>query len=240
MQKQTESQTYKFYDVLMALFVAVLLISNISSSAKIIDLGINIGPLRLAFDGGTLLFPVSYIFGDVLTEVYGYKRARRVIWVGFAASVLMAANLYFVGILPGEAEWQGYAGQAAYDAILGGIPGLIIASLAAYFAGSFSNSVVLARLKLLTNGRLLWLRALGSTLVGQTIDTTVFIMIAVLLGVFPIEIAFVLIVSNILFKVTIETVLLPVTYQVVSFLKRAENEDYFDVGTDFNPFKLGV
>ncbi len=224
----------------MALFVAVLLISNIASSAKIIDLGISIGPLQLAFDGGTLIFPISYIFGDVLTEVYGYRRTRRVIWAGFSASVLMAATLYLVGALPGEAEWQGYAGQVAYDAILGGISGLIVASLAAYFAGSFSNSVVLARLKLLTGGRYLWLRTMGSTIVGQSIDTAVFILIAVALGVFPLEIALTLILTNILFKVTIEAVLLPVTYQIVAFLKQAEEEDYFDVNTDFNPFRLGV
>lgn len=239
-QASSEQRQYEYYDLIMALFVAVLLISNIASSAKIIDLGVSIGPVRLAFDGGTLIFPISYIFGDVLTEVYGYRRARRVIWAGFVASVLMAGTLYLVGILPGESEWQGYAGQSAYDAILGGIPGLIVASLVAYFAGAFSNSVVLARLKLLTAGKWLWLRTMSSTVVGQTIDTTAFIMIAVALGVFPIEIALTLIVTNILFKVGIEAVLLPVTYQVVAFLKQVESEDYFDRNTDFNPFKIGV
>jgi uncharacterized integral membrane protein (TIGR00697 family) len=128
---------YKYYDFITALFVAVLLISNIASSAKIIDWGVSLLGLPLAFDAGTLLFPISYIFGDILTEVYGYKRSRRVIWAGFAAAALMSLTLWLVGLMPGEATWEGYAGQNAYDAILGGVAtgGIIIASLAAYFAG---------------------------------------------------------------------------------------------------------
>jgi len=235
-----QQRAFKYYDLVMALFVTVLLISNIASSAKIIDLGVSLGPIPLAFDGGTLVFPISYIFGDVLTEVYGYKRARRVIWAGFGASALLAFTLWMVGIMPGEAAWQGYAGQAAYDAILGGIPFLIVASLAAYFAGEFSNSVVLARMKVLTAGKHLWARTIGSTLVGQAVDTLIFILIATILGVFPWIIVVSLIVTNYIFKVAIEVFLTPLTYQIVNLLKQAEQEDYYDRDTDFNPFRLGV
>ena len=147
----------------------MLLISNIASSAKIIDWGVSVAGLPLAFDAGTLLFPISYIFGDILTEVYGYAAGRRVIWAGFAMSALMGLTLWVVARLPGEANWQATAGQAAYDAILGGVSygGIIVASLAAYFAGEFSNSFVLAKLKIATSGRFLWVRTIGSTLVGR-------------------------------------------------------------------------
>nr|MBN1229096.1 queuosine precursor transporter [Anaerolineae bacterium] len=226
----------------MALFVSVLLISNIASSAKIVDWGISIGPLALAFDAGTLLFPISYIFGDVLTEVYGYKRSRRVIWAGFGASALMALTLWLVSVMPGEAEWQKYAGQQAYNAILGGVStgGIIIASLVAYFAGEFSNSVLMAKMKIWTKGRFLWSRTIGSTLVGQAVDTSLFIVIAAVFNVFPWVIVPALIVSNYIFKVCIETFMTPLTYQVIGVLKRVEQEDYYDYETSFNPFNLRV
>ncbi len=224
----------------MAAFVAVLLISNIASSAKIIDWGVSVAGLPLAFDAGTLLFPISYIFGDLLTEVYGYAAGRRVIWTGFAMLALMGFTLWVVGRLPGEANWQQTAGQAAYDAILGGVSygGIIIASLAAYFAGEFSNSFVLAKLKIATSGRFLWVRTIGSTLVGEGVDSVVFVLVASAFGVFPWAAAASIIVANYIFKVTIEVVFTPVTYRVVGFLKQAEGVDYYDVGTDFNPFRL--
>ncbi len=234
------TRCYKYYDLITALFVAVLLISNIASAAKIVDWGVSLLGLPLAFDAGTLLFPVSYIFGDILTEVYGYKKSRRVIWFGFMAAALMAVTFWVVGLMPGEALWQEYAGQAAYDAILGGVAtgGIIIASLAAYWAGEFSNSVVLAKLKVATEGRYLWLRTIGSTLVGQGADTVIFVTVASAFGVFPWEVALSLIVANYIFKVSIEVLLTPVTYMIVGFLKKAENEDYYDRETDFNPFSL--
>ncbi len=233
-------RSYKYYDFITALFVAVLLISNIASSAKIIDWGITILVLPLAFDSGTLLFPSSYIFGDILTEVYGYKQSRRVIWAGFGAAVLMALTFWLVGLMPGEAAWQEYAGQNAYNAILGGVAsgGIVIASLTAYFVGEFSNSMVLAKMKIATNGRWLWLRTIGSTLVGEGIDTVTFVVIATIFGVFPWEIALSLIVANYIFKVSIEAIFTPATYAIVHFLKRAEQEDYFDRDTNFNPFSL--
>lgn len=238
--RPSETKSYHYFDLIMALFVTVLLLSNLLSSAKIIDLGIDLGLFALIFDAGTLVFPISYIFGDVLTEVYGYKRARRVIWTGFAATVFMGFMIFLVGILPGDSEWESYAGQEAYEAILGGISSLIVASLIAYFAGEFLNSYVLAKLKIRTQGKLLWTRTVSSTLVGQAADTTLFFIIATLLGVFPPELILSLIASNYIFKVAIEVAFTPITYQVVRALKAAENEDYFDYETDFNPFRLGA
>ena len=224
----------------MALFVMVLVVSNIASSAKIIDLGIHIFKVPLAFDAGTLLFPVSYIFGDILTEVYGYQRSRRVIWTGFAALALSAFVFWAVEHLPGEATWQAYAGDGAYHAILGGMSsgGIVLASLTAYWLGEFSNSFVLAKMKLLTAGRWLWTRTIGSTLVGELVDSAAFIAISSLSGVFPWSLFITLTFTNYLFKTATETVMTPLTYLVVNFLKRVENEDYFDRDTDFNPFTV--
>lgn len=234
------SRSYRYFDLILALFVTVLLLSNLLSSAKIIDLGFSLGPLSLVFDAGTLVFPISYIFGDILTEIYGFRRSRRVIWAGFGASVLLGLFVWLAGVLPGEATWQSYAGQSAYDAILGGISGLIVASLAAYLVGEFTNSYVLARMKVATDGRWLWMRTIGSTLIGQIVDTSIFFVIAVALGVFPIELMLSLIVTNYIFKVGIEVVFTPITVAVIRLLKTKENEDYFDRDTDFNPFKLDV
>jgi uncharacterized integral membrane protein (TIGR00697 family) len=234
------STSYRYYDLVMALFVTVLLISNLLSSAKIIDLKTSLGPIALAFDAGTLVFPISYIFGDVLTEVYGYKRSRRVIWAGFGANALMGFFVWFAGAMPGEIEWQDYAGQEAYDAILGGVSGLIVASLVAYFLGEFSNSYVMAKMKIWTEGRLLWTRTIGSTLVGQAVDTAVFMLIATALGVFPPGLLLSLIVTNYIIKVGFEASLTPLTYRIINTLKALEHEDYYDRDTDFNPFKLSV
>jgi queuosine precursor transporter len=233
-----ERNNYRYFDLVMVLFVTVLIVSNIASSAKIVDWGISLSGLRLAFDAGTLLFPVSYIFGDVLTEVYGYKRSRRVIWAGFAMLALTSLVFWLVGRMPGEAGWQQSAGQTAYEQILGGISsgGIVLASLLAFFAGEFSNSFVLAKMKLLTRGRWLWSRTIGSTLVGEAVDSVLFVLVACLAGVFPWEIFWSLVVTNYIFKVGIEVVMTPFTYWVVSALKRIESEDFFDWNTNFNPF----
>ncbi len=233
-------KTHRYFDLVMAAFVAVLLISNVASSAKIVDWGVSVGWLRLSFDAGTLLFPLSYIFSDILTEVYGFAKARRVIWVGFAASVLMTLSLWAIQRMPGEAMWLDYAGNEAYAAILGGVStgGIIVASLTAYFLGEFANSFVLAKMKVAMHGKKLWARTIGSTLIGQALDTGVFVAVACAFGVFPWEIAFSLIVANYVFKVAIEVLFTPVTYAVTGFLKRAEHEDFYDKGTDFNPFSL--
>jgi uncharacterized integral membrane protein (TIGR00697 family) len=231
---------YRYFDFIMALFVTVLLVSNLLSSAKIIDLGAALFGIPLSFDAGTLVFPISYIFGDILTEIYGYRRSRRVIWTGFFATALMGFFVWLAGVLPGERGWAEYAGQDAFDAILGGVSGLVVASLIAYFVGEFSNSYVLARMKVLTDGRFLPLRTIGSTLIGQAVDTVVFFLIAAALGVFPWEILPSLMLTNYILKVGIEVLLTPLTVRVITALKRVENEDYYDRDTDFNPFRIGV
>ncbi len=220
---------YKHLDAITALFVSVLLISNVAST-KILDLG------PFTFDGGTILFPLSYIFGDILTEVYGYSRSRRVIWMGFMATLVMSAVFMFVGALPPAADWPH---QEAYDAILGLTPRIVLASLAAYFCGEFVNSYVMARLKVKTEGRFLWMRTIGSTLFGQVVDTVVFVVVA-FTGVLPLELVGTLIVSNFIFKTLVEIAFTPATYAIVGFLKRSENEDYYDRHTDFNPFRVGA
>lgn len=235
MQNSSDNRVFRFLDLVMALFITVLIVSNIASSAKVVDWGVSIGKLPLAFDAGTLLFPISYIFGDVLTEVYGFKRSRRVIWVGFGALALSALTLAAVRAMPGEAAWQGYAGQAAYDAILGGMStgGIVLASLMAYLVGSFANSVILSRLKVATSGRWLWLRTISSTLVGEGIDSTIFIFVATLAGVFPWELFWTLVITNYIFKVSIEVLFTPLTYWVVARLKKAEQVDVYDTGITY-------
>lgn len=218
---------YRYLDLIMALFVAVLLISNVASS-KIVKLG------PFTFDGGTLLFPISYIFGDILTEVYGYQRSRRVIWTGFACAGLMAGVLALVGALPPA---EGWPYQEAYETILGTTPRIVLGSLIAYFAGEFSNSYTLAKMKILTQGRWLWTRTIGSTLVGEGVDTMLFVIIA-FAGTLPCPLFWSIILSNYIFKVGLEIAMTPVTYRITNYLKQAEHEDFYDTDTDFNPFKL--
>jgi uncharacterized integral membrane protein (TIGR00697 family) len=231
---------YRFFDLIMAVFVTVLVVSNIASSAKIVDWGFSLFGVPMAFDAGTILFPVSYIFGDILTEVYGYKQSRRVIWAGFACLALSAFIFWIVRIMPGEATWQGYAGDEAYNAILGGMStgGIVLASLAGYWTGEFTNSFIMAKMKIMTEGRWLWMRTIGSTLFGELVDTIMFVAVASAFGVFPWSLFLTLTVTNYLFKCGVEVLMTPVTYLVVGALKRAEKEDYYDRGTDFNPFTV--
>lgn len=216
---------HRHQDTIATAFVAVLLISNIAST-KILDMG------PFTFDGGTLLFPLSYIFGDILTEVYGFRRSRRVIWQGFAASAAMAVTLAVVGALPPAEGWNH---QSAYDAILGSTPRLVAASLLAYWAGEFSNAVVLARMKVLMEGRRLWMRTIGSTIVGQAVDTGLFVVIA-FGGILGEDVLVRIAVSNYVFKCAIEALFTPVTYAITGYLKRTEGVDWYDRGTRFNPF----
>ena len=218
-------KNYKYLGAISVFFVSVLLISNVAST-KIVDLK------WFTFDGGTLLFPLSYIFGDILTEVYGYKKSRGVIWLGFFMALLMSIVFIIVGKLPAAVDWNN---QAAYDAILGLTPRIVGASLIAYFFGEFSNSFVLAKMKILTKGKWLWTRTIGSTLVGEFVDSTLFILIA-FVGVLPNSLLVTLIISNYIFKTGIEILFTPATYRVVKFLKTKEGEDYYDRDTNFNPF----
>ena len=218
-------KTYRHIDTVTALFVAVLLISNVAST-KIVDLWF------FTFDGGTLLFPLSYIFGDILTEVYGYGRSRKVIWLGFASALLMSLVFILVGKMPSARGWEN---QEAYEKILGLTPRIVLASLAAYFSGEFSNSFVLAKMKILTRGRHLWMRTIGSTLVGELVDTLLFVVIA-FGGTLSARLLWAVVVSNYVFKTAVEVFFTPLTYWIVRVLKRAEGADYYDLHTNFSPF----
>ncbi|MFN8514513.1 MAG: queuosine precursor transporter [Thermomicrobiales bacterium] len=234
-----DGRVYKYFDLIMAAFVAVLLISNVTV-VKVMRLGpFHLGPITLgpwATDGATLFFPLSYIFGDVLTEVYGYARSRRVIWAGFAAIAIAAVIYTIVGELPPAADWPN---QGAYTDILGQVPRFTVAGLFAFWAGEFCNSFALARLKILTGGRQLWMRTIGSTIVGEAVDTGLFVFLG-FVGTIPASLMWDIFVFGFLFKVCYETLATPLTYLVVNFLKRAEHEDYYDIGTNFNPFHLSV
>jgi uncharacterized integral membrane protein (TIGR00697 family) len=226
-------RSYRYLDVVLGLFVAILIISNLASSAKIVTLG------PFTFDGGTLLFPLSYLFGDVLTEVYGYAVSRRVIWIGFVAAALFSLTIWIVGLLPGEAEWSSRVGMDAYQAVLGSTPRIVLASLIAYWAGSFSNAFVLARMKVITQGRWLWTRTIGSTIVGQAVDTFLFVLIA-FAGMMGTGVLWDIAASNYAFKVGVEVLFTPLTYAVVAWLKRSEGVDAYDARTDFNPFRAAM
>jgi uncharacterized integral membrane protein (TIGR00697 family) len=222
------TRQYRWIDIVTASLVATLIISNIAST-KILAVG------PLTFDGGTFLFPLAYIFGDVLTEVYGYRRSRRVIWTGFIWLAITAGCLALVDALPPAPGWEL---QGSFHSILGQTPRIVIASLVAYFAGEFLNSFVLAKLKIFTKGRWLWARTIGSTLVGQWADTAIFLGVA-FWGVLTPDLLWSVFLSNYIFKCGVEVLFTPVTYSVVSWLKWAEGEDYYDYHTDFNPFKVG-
>jgi len=226
----------------VAFFPVVLIVSNVASSAKIVDLGISLfgfwglSPVHLAFDGGTLLFPIAYVLGDILTEVYGFRAARRVIWIGFIALSLTSLFFFLLALLPGDPIWESYAGTAAYSAILGGMStgGIALASLSGYLIGSFSNSTILSRLKVLMKGRFLWVRAIGSSLVGELLDSLVFVFIASLTGVFGWELFLSLVLTNYLFKVSIEVLVYPFTFLAVRKLKKAEGIDVYDSWRGFH------
>ncbi|HGY09493.1 MAG TPA: VUT family protein [Oceanithermus profundus] len=224
-------KTYRYLDLITAAFVAVLIISNVAATKVVV-----LGPFT--FDGGTLLFPLAYIFGDVLTEVYGYARSRRVIWTGFALLALASLTFSAVAALPALADPELAPYAEAFDRLFGLVPRIVLGSLLAYWAGEFANSYVLAKMKVRSRGRFFGARALGSTLVGEAVDTGLFLLVA-FAGVYPTYVLGRMFASNYVFKVGVEVVFLPLTYAVVGALKRSENEDYFDTDTDFNPFHLG-
>lgn len=226
-----------------ALFVTCLVVSNIIA-VKVASFGALPGLGDLYLPVAVILFPVSYILGDILTEVYGYGQARRVIWTGFACNLLAVAAIHLGGRLPPAPFWtagsyaEPAAAQAAWDAILGFTPRLLVASFVAYLAGEFLNAYVLARLKIATAGRWLWLRTIGSTMVGQLADSALFITIA-FAGILPDAALARVVLTQWLFKSAFEAAATPLTYAAVFALKRAEGADPFDRGTDFNPFRLG-
>ncbi len=224
---------FRHFDIVMAAFVAILLLSNIIGAGKVA--AIDIGGTPFVFGAGILFFPVSYVIGDVLTEVYGYARARRCIWVGFAALLFMAFMAAVVVAMPPA---DGWTGQGAYEAVFGQVPRIVFASIAAFWAGEFVNAYVLARMKIWTGGRALWTRTVGSTIVGQAVDSAIFYPLA-FLSVWPTGQVLTVMVTNWAMKVGWEIVLTPVTYAVVGWLKRREGVDVFDSATDFSPFAGG-
>jgi len=219
---------FRYLDALIHVFVVVLMISNLVGP-KIVA----IGPFRIS--GAQLLFPITYIFGDIFTEVYGYAASRRAIWTGFFASALLSVMGMIAVALPPAPDWTG---QEAFATVFNFVPRMVVASLLAYWAGEFSNAFVMAKLKLLTKGRHLWVRTIGSTAVGQAVDTTVVMIIAFAGSLSP-SLIVTLIISGYLGKVLYEAAATPITYAVVNFLKRKEGVDVFDYATDFNPFALG-
>jgi uncharacterized integral membrane protein (TIGR00697 family) len=221
-----KAREFRYYDLLVHIFVVLLLISNLVGQ-KITA----IGPVRVG--GAQLLFPLTYIFGDVFTEVYGYGASRRAIWIGFFASGLLSLMCVFMVWLPPAPGWNH---QEAYRTVFYQVPRMVAASLIAYWCGEFANSLVLAKMKLWTDGRYLWTRTVGSTVVGQAVDTTVFMTLAFGGSLTPSLIAG-LIFWGYLFKVVYEVLATPLTYQIVNFLKRHEGVDTFDRSTNFNPFR---
>jgi uncharacterized integral membrane protein (TIGR00697 family) len=227
-QTAPKGSVSQLYLLVTVLFVACLIASNIIA-VKLIE------PWGLVMDAGTIVFPVSYILGDVLTEVYGFRAARRVIWLGFLANLFVVSAITVAQFLPGASFWEG---QAAYEQILGFTPRILIASFCAYLVGEFANSVVLAKMKVVTGGRHLWTRTIGSTLVGQGLDSLVFVVIA-FSGVVPLAALFAMIVTQWLVKTAYEALATPVTYAVVGFLKRRDGIDVYDRDTRFNPLPVG-
>ncbi len=245
-------RVYKYYDLIMAAFVTVLLCTNLISASKRVVIG------HFFFGAGVLFFPISYLFGDILTEVYGYARSRKVVWAGFGALVFATIVSQVVLKMPPDPSWsQGVAvvkghvvpadkdspikldGQLVWETAFGGTWRIVLASMIGFFVGEFVNSYTLAKLKLLTQGRFLWTRTIGSTITGELADSLLFYPIAFLGNPnWPVEKVLIVMVTNYGLKVGWEVAATPITYVVVNFLKRAENEDYFDHGTNFTPFSL--
>ncbi|MDH4381566.1 MAG: queuosine precursor transporter [Gammaproteobacteria bacterium] len=232
------NRTYRYYDFLMAGFVAVLLCSNLIGPAKVCAFDLPFLSTALVFGAGNIFFPISYIFGDVLTEVYGYAKARRVIWAGFGAMIfasLMSAVV--VGLPASQTESFNTVLQPALETVFGGTWRIVCASILAFWIGDFVNSYVMARMKVLTAGRWLWTRTIGSTVVGQAVDSLVFYPFA-FFGIWETETLFRVLMFNWAFKIGVEVLMTPLTYAVVNRLKRAEGEDFFDRQTNFTPFSL--
>ncbi len=221
---------FRYFDFVMAAFVAILLLSNVIGAAKPAEVW------GFTFGAGILFFPLSYIIGDVLTEVYGYGRARRCVWVGFCAVLFMAFMSWVVVSLPPAPGWEG---QAAYESVFGQVPRIVLASVVAFWAGEFVNAFVLAKMKIWTKGRHLWSRTIGSTIFGQGVDSLIFYPLA-FLGVWETTTVVTVMVTNWALKVAWEVILTPATYVVIGYLKRREGVDVFDEGTDFTPFRARV
>jgi uncharacterized integral membrane protein (TIGR00697 family) len=218
-------RAYRYYDYLMAAFVTVLICSEFISAGKVARIG------NFNFGAGVVFFPLSYLFGDILTEVYGYARSRKVIWAGFSALLFATIMTWIILALPPAPQWQH---QSAWETVFANSWRIVAASLTAFLVGEWVNSVVLAKMKVMTGGRFLWARTIGSTVAGELVDSAIFYPLA-FLGIWETSLVIEVMLSNYVLKVATEVVLTPFTYVVVGFLKRAEHEDYFDIGTNFSP-----
>ena len=227
-QKFTVRKKYKYYDLIMAAFVTVLLCSNIIGAEKVVSL------FGFTFGAGILFFPISYFFNDILTEVYGYARSRKVVWAGFAALIFASVMSAVVIALPPA---RGWIHQDAYEVVFGQTTRIVIASLTAFFCGEFANSYVLAKMKLFTEGKFLWTRTIGSTIAGEAVDSLIFYPVA-FYGFWPNDLLIKVMITNYVLKVSWEVIATPLTYKVVNFLKRKEHEDYYDRNTNFTPFSI--
>jgi hypothetical protein len=231
----TPQKNYRYYELVMAAFVTILICANLIGPAKPVQIEL---PLigAVIFGAGVLFFPISYVFGDILTEVYGYARARRVIWAGFAGLAFASFMAYVVVALPAAPSWPN---QQAYEIAFGSTWRIAAASMFAYFCGEFANSFVLAKMKILTAGKWLWTRTIGSTIVGEAVDSALFYPLAFYGGgIVPDELIPKLMLAQFVGKVAVEVLFTPLTYKIVGALKRAENEDYYDRDTNFSPFTL--
>lgn len=227
---QEKIHKYKFYDFIMAAFVTILLCSNLIGAEKVVTV------FGFSFGAGILFFPISYFFNDILTEVYGYARSRKVVWAGFAALGFASFMAWVVIKLPPA---QGWIYQASYETVFGQTWRIVLASLLAFFSGEFVNSYVLAKMKLITSGKFLWMRTIGSTIAGEMMDSLIFYPIA-FYGFWPNDLLITVMITNYVLKVSWEVIATPVTYKVVNYLKKKENEDYYDKDTNFTPFSIKV
>lgn len=233
----SQRREYRYYEFVMAAFVVVLICSNLIGPAKIAQVDLP-GFGAFAFGAGVLFFPISYVFGDILTEVYGYARSRRVIWMGFAGLAFASMMSAIVVALPPAPFWNN---QAAYEIAFGLTWRIAAASMIAYFCGEFVNSFVLARMKVMTQGRWLWTRTIGSTIFGEAVDSAIFYPMAFYgTGIIPNDKLPTVMLAQFVAKVAVEVAFTPLTYAIVGWLKRAENEDYYDRDTRFTPFTLKV
>lgn len=223
-------KTYRYYDFIMVAFVTILLTSNLIGAAKVCEWH------GYTFGAGIFFFPLSYVFGDIMTEVYGYGRARKIVWAGFAAMLYATLMAEIIIRMPPSPIWPN---QVALETMFGSTWRIVIASLSAYFFGEFANSFVMAKMKVATKGKHLWARTIGSTLAGEFLDSLIFYPVA-FWGLWEDSLVIKVMIGNYFLKVLWEVVMTPFTYKLVNFLKRAENEDYFDTNTDFTPFKIAT
>ncbi len=230
MTANTHRKTFKYYDFVMVAFVTILLTSNLIGAAKVCEWR------GFTFGAGIFFFPLSYVFGDVMTEVYGYARARKIVWAGFGAMIYASFMAEIIIRMPPSPIWPN---QAALETMFGSTWRIVVASLTAYFCGEFMNSFVMAKMKVKTGGKYLWMRTIGSTIVGELVDSLIFYPIA-FLGIWETSLVLKVLLGNYFLKVLWEVIMTPFTYKIVAFLKKTEHEDYFDRDTDFSPFKIST